>query len=406
VQNPFGAAVKTERNPTVAFVWSQFAAYHVDRCEAVARRLAGRADVLAIEVATSSAAYAWEPSGAVRGARKITLFPAQSFDAVPPLRRFRALFGALRNCDVIAIGLSYAEPDAILLSWALRLLGKKVVVFSESKFDDTRRSVWFELGKSALLGCYCAAIVGGRRHIEYFRFLRFHRRPVMPGCDGVSIERVRQQTGGAPAPHGASYETRPFVYVGRFVGKKNLAALIEAYARYVALSQAPPRRLVLVGAGDEEALLRRRIAELELGELVDFPGFLGAEAVSRTLSGALALVLVSREEQWGLVVNEALALGLPAIVSRQVGSADALVRNLVNGFVVDSNCSEAIARAMLQLACDRGGWERMVAGSHERAWMGDTERLADAIELLLYPDAAGAAERVKTFLAEMEHEPR
>ncbi len=340
----------------------------------------------------------------MRGARKITLFPGESFDAISPFRRFRAMFAALRACDVVAIGLSYADRDAILLSWSLRLLGKKVVVFSESKFDDTRRSVLFELGKSTLLRCYSAAIVGGRRHVDYFRFLRFHRRPIIPGYDGVDLERVRRQAGGIMAPEGAGYEARPFVYVGRFVGKKNLERLIEGYARYVALTAGAPRRLILVGSGTEEGMLRERIAELEVGHLIDLPGFLSADAVSRTLAGSLALVLVSREEQWGLVVNEALALGLPAIVSRQVGSADALIRNLVNGFVVDSNCPEAIGRAMHHVASDRESWERMVAGSHGRAWMGDTERLADAMELLLYPDADEAAKRVKMFLAEMELE--
>ena len=348
--------------------------------------------------------YAWEPSGDVAGARKITLFPGQSFDSIPPLQRFRAMFAALRRCDMVAIGISYGERDAVLLSWALRLLGKRVVVFSESKFDDHRRSVGFELCKSMILAAYSAAIVGGKRHIDYFRFLRFCRRPVLPGYDGVGVERVRAQAGGILAPHGTEYENRPFVYVGRFVGKKNLIRLVEGYARYVASTGPAPRRLILVGSGAEEDRMRRRIDELGVAHLIDFPGFLSAEAVSRTLAGALALMLVSREEQWGLVVNEALALGLPVIVSNEVGARDALVRNLVNGFVVESNSPDSIGRAMLQLAGDRAGWAAMVAASHDRAWMGDTERLADAVELLLYPGAEAAAERMKLFLAEMELE--
>lgn len=404
MHNPIGATVKSERKLSVAMVWSQFAAYHVDRCEAVARRLSDRAEILAVEVATTSVDYAWEPSGDVVGARKVTLFPGQSFDSIPPLRRFRAMFAAVKHCDMVAIGISYGERDAILLSWALRMLGKKVVVFSESKFDDTRRSVWFELTKSMILGCYSAAIVGGRRHIDYFRFLRFQQRPVLPGYDGVGMDRVRRQAGGILAPAGVPFCSRPFVYVGRFVNKKNLVRLAEGYARYVELAGDAPRRLILVGSGSEEDRLRRRIADLGIGHLIDFPGFLSAEAVSRTLAGSLALMLVSAEEQWGLVVNEALALGLPAVISHEVGSGDALVRNFVNGFVVESNCPEAIGRAMLHLSADEGTWENMVAASHARAWMGDTDRLADAVELLLYPGAEAASDRVKLFLAEMELE--
>lgn len=387
---------------SVALVWAQFAAYHVDRCEAVARRLQDRCDVLAIEVATTSVDYAWEPSGDVAGASKITLFPGRSFDAVRPFTRFVAMLRATRHADVVCLGLSYAIPDAILLSWTLRLLGKRVVVFSESKFDDTQRSIGLERLKSIALSCYTAAIVGGRRHADYFRFLGFRRRPVLPGYDGVGLERIRTQGGKVLAPAGAPHGERPFVFVGRFVDKKNLVRLVEGYARYVTEASSAPHRLVLVGAGAELAAITDVARALDVSHLIDLPGFLGAEAVSRQLAGALALVLVSGEEQWGLVVNEALAFGLPVIVSNEVGSRDALVRNLVNGFVVESNSPEGIGRAMLALASDPALWERMVSASHQRAWLGDVERLADAMEVLLDPANQAAAGRLEQFSAELE----
>jgi glycosyltransferase involved in cell wall biosynthesis len=113
-------------------------------------------------------------------------------------------------------------------------------------------------------------------------------------------------------------------------------------------------------------------------------------------------VLVSCEEQWGLVVNEALAVGLPVIASGQVGSCDALVRNLVNGFVVESGSAEAIGRAMYEMAADAGQWQDMAKASRARAWLGDAERLADAIELLLFPGAEPAGERCRAMLGEMD----
>ena len=392
------------KRQSVALVWAQFAAYHTDRCEAVARRLAGRADVLAVEVATTSKDYAWERSADVPGARKITLFPGQSFDEISPFRRYRAMFAAVRRSDFVAIGLSYGETDAILLSWTLRLLGKKVIVFSESKFDDKQRSVWHELLKSMILGCYSAAIVGAKRHIDYFRFLQFRRRPILPGYDAVNIDRVREQAGNAPALSNVDYDMRPFVFVGRFVKKKNLEKLLEGYACYLALGGPPARRLILVGSGDEETILRRRCDDLDITHLVDFTGFLTAAEVSRTLASSLALMLVSSEEQWGLVVNEALAVGLPVVVSHEVGSRDALVRNLVNGFVVESNSPAGIGNAMLLLATDQALWERMATASYGRAWLGDTERIADAVESLLYPEGPAAAARIALFMSELEHE--
>ncbi len=396
----------SNRLPTIALLWSQFAAYHVDRCEAVARRLDGRAEVLAVEVASSSALYAWEASGAIAGARKVTLFAGRSYEGIPRWHRLAAQFRLLRRSRMVFVGIGYDQPDVIALSWLLWLWGVRVVLLSESKFDDSPRRLGFELFKSLALAPYCAAIVGGRRHMDYLRMLGFRRRKVLPGYDGVSIERVRAQGGGALAPDGTAFAARPFIFVGRFVEKKNLLELIEGYGAYAQTTGAPPRRLVLVGSGPLEGAIRKRAGELGIAGTVDFPGFLGAQEVSRRLADALALVLVSSVEQWGLVVNEALAFGLPVILSGPVGSRDALVRNLVNGYVLENGSIEGLARAMTNLAENETLWRAMVEASHRRAWMGDVERLADAAETLLEPGAQPAARQIARFLGELGQEPQ
>ena len=378
----------------IAVLFAQFSAYHIDRCQAVAHRFSGSAEVLAIEVATSSSTYAWEASGEVKCARKITLFPAESYDSIAWPRRLWRQLRALWRCDSVLIGIGYNEPDIIVLSWLLALLGVKLILLSESKFDDKPRRVRTELVKAIILAPYSAAIVGGHRHIAYFRFLGFHRRPVVPGYDTVDLVRVRSMGGGVAAPNGTAYSARNFVFVGRFVDKKNLVELIEGFALYAKGVGAKTRRLVLIGAGPEEEVIRARAAELAVTELIEFTGFLGAEAVALRLSQGLALLLPSVEEQWGLVVNEALAFGLPAIISPAVGSGDLLIRNLVNGYVVELGFPEGLAAAMTQLAASEGRWLEMVKNSHARAWLGDTERLADAAETVIAPGNAQAAQRI------------
>ena len=392
--------MKEPKLPRLALLFAQFSAYHVDRCEAVAERMGDRFEVLAVEVATRSETYAWDPSGAVGGTRKLTLFPGASYDSVDWLRRLFAQFKALWRCRVVLVGIGYNQPDIVILSWLLRLLGVRVIMLSESKFDDKPRRAGFELFKALLLSAYCAAIVGGRRQIEYARFVGFRTRPVMPGYDTVGLDRVRAM-GGPAAPQGLPYADRSFVFVGRFVAKKGLFDLIEGYALYARCAGDAARRLVLVGAGPEQAVLRSRVVELGIARLVDFPGFLGAEAVARQLAAALALVLVSREEQWGLVVNEALAFGLPVIVSEPVGSRDALVRNLINGFVVEPGSAKGLAAALRALASDTALWQRMVTASNARAWLGDTERLADAVEAICGLASDAARQRIDTFLDEL-----
>ena len=378
----------------IALLFTQFSAYHIDRCEAVARRFAGRAEVLVVEVATSSATYAWDASGAVNGARKVTLFPGQSYDSVGWLRRLWAQLKTLWRCDSVLVGIGYNEPDIIVLTWLLALLGVRVIMLSESKFDDKPRRIGMELGKALILAPYHAGIVGGHRHLAYFRFLGFHRRVLLPGYDTVDLARVRAMGGGVAAPEGVPYASRDFIFVGRFVDKKNLVELVEGYALYAKVAGQSARRLVLIGSGPKEPAIRARAEELGVTDQIDFPGFLGAEAVAQRLSQGLALVLPSAEEQWGLVVNEALAFGLPAIVSPAVGSGDLLVRNLINGYVIELNAPAGLAAAMTALATDEPRWRSMVAASHARAWLGDTERLADAAEALIAPGNAAAAQGI------------
>lgn len=386
----------------VALVWSQFAAHHADRCIATAERLAGRAEVLAVEVATTSREYAaFPPSGETGAARKRTLFPGRSFDEVPRWLRFLAVLNSLRACRMVCIGVPYSHLEFVVLAWLLRLLGKRVVLLSDSKFDDFPRASGFEVLKALGLSCFSAAMVAGARGADYFRFLGFRRRPVLPGCDTVSIERVRREAASGPANTPPAFAERDFVFVGRFIAKKNLFRLIEGHALYCRLAGDTARRLVLIGSGPLEESLRREAAAGITDGRVVFAGFLSGASLYQALGRALGLVLVSTSEQWGLVVNEALAMDLPVIASEAPGARDLLVRDGVNGLVVENGSIEGIARAMLRLAADEGEWLRMRENSRQRAWLGDAERFADAIELLLDPATQPARDRMDACLAEL-----
>ena len=363
----------------IGILFAQFAAYHVDRIEAAARLLAGRAEVIAVEVAQASATYAWSPSGEVQGAAKRVLFTGEAYEQIGRWRRLRAQYVALKDCDTVFVGIGYNEPDILALACALRLRGRRVVLMSESKADDFPRHWLRERIKALLLLPFTAALVGGPRQVAYLRALGFGRRRVVTGYDGVSIDRVRKLGGRAQV----AAQDRPFVFVGRFVAKKNIVFLVEAYARYRLQAGASARRLVLVGGGELEAQVRSRIAALGLDDAVEITGFVDAPQVAAHLASGRALLLPSTEEQWGLVVNEALALDLPVAVSRAVGSHDTLVRHGVNGFVLAPDDGAAWAEAMLALGGDEGRWEAMRQASRALAPAGDTQRFAEGVAALI-----------------------
>jgi glycosyltransferase involved in cell wall biosynthesis len=128
---------------------------------------------------------------------------------------------------------------------------------------------------------------------------------------------------------------------------------------------------------------------------VEFRSWLGAEAVAKALATSLALILPSVEEQWGLVVNEALAMGVPILCSDNVGARDSLVRTAVNGYVFESDNSEGLAHLMTRVATDEQEWRRMAEAAAEFSYKGDTCQFVSGVAKVLGhgKSALGAIER-------------
>jgi len=380
----------------LAFVWAQLAIEHFDKLAAVAERLGAQAEIITIAMAGSTQTYAGQDlARPVHGFAAVTLFPGQVYEQVPAWRRCLALFRGPCSTALVFMAFGYKFAGAFVVSGVLRLLGRRVVMLNDTKFEDRPRSAWGELGKRLALCCYTAALVGGARSFEYFRFLGFRRRPILPGCDTIALDRVRRNGTAAGPP--IDFAARPFVFVGRFVAVKNLSLLVQGYARYAQTAGPEPRRLVLAGSGPLEAALREQIAQCGIAHLVDLPGYLPESEVAAQIAQAAALVLPSCSETWGLVVNEAMALGVPQVVREASGARDTLVRNLITGLVFESGSSEALARALTLIVHDEGQWRAMAEASLARAWLGDAAVFADSVELLIDPAAQPAGERIARY---------
>jgi glycosyltransferase involved in cell wall biosynthesis len=108
--------------------------------------------------------------------------------------------------------------------------------------------------------------------------------------------------------------------VGQLIARKNVGALLEAFAQV----RGPDDTLSIVGTGPLEADLRARAAGLGLHGAVTFHGHLQQDGLIEVYAAASTMVLPSTREVWGLVVNEALAAGLHAVVSTKCGIAPSI----------------------------------------------------------------------------------
>lgn len=138
--------------------------------------------------------------------------------------------------------------------------------------------------------------------------------------------------------------------------------LLQAFAK----SQVENSYLVFVGDGLLRDDLERKAAQLGVAERVRFLGFRNQSQLPRIYCAADVLVLPSYHEPFGLVVNEAMLCGLPAIVSDRVGARFDLVRPRVNGYVFPVGDVDALAAELTEILSDSALREEMGNAARQR----------------------------------------
>lgn len=370
----------------IVFVWDNFGPLHVDRCDATAASVSGKFEVVGLELAGDSEIYDWVPETGHKF-NKITLFRGKSIQAVP---FFKRLVRTFRACLAQGRGASYflchyEHFSTLLTATLLRLCGRRVYAIGCSKYDDYPRHLWREVLKSLFYLPYNGGIASGTRSVDYMRFLGVPAKKVKSNYNAVSTGRIREFAGVPPAPEGVAHQDRHFVLVARFVPKKNVHTALNAFAIYASRSQRP-RTLHLCGSGPLENALRQQVREAGIDHLVHFRGFLQTADVCRTFATSLALLLPSIEEQFGNVIPEALAMGVPVIVSDRCGARDLLVRTGVNGFVVEPDNPAGMALFMEMLSEDERLWTSMCLAATEFSEKGDAQRFAESVISLVEAD--------------------
>lgn len=354
------------REPRIAVLFDMFGPYHLARIDALGRV----SRTLGVEIAARSRTYAWEPLHRQLSFERRTLFDVCDSGQLD----YPTLAGAVGQA------LSSFDPDAVLIpGWASRAAlaalawcserGRSAVAMSESTFGDHVRRPWKEALKRQIVRCFDAGLVGGEPQRRYLTSLGLPESRVALGYNVVDNAHFADASGAARNSLDASamgdLPERYFLASARFIPIKNLTGLLQAFAGFIANPQSPRVDLVLLGDGEQRPALEAERDRLGLRDRVRLPGFVQYDELPRYYARAEAFVHVSRFEPWGLVVNEAMAAGLPVIVSRECGCAETLVREGVNGFVTPFDRSDLIAERLQRLAGDPGLRRAMGAASAE-----------------------------------------
>lgn len=338
--------------PHVAILFDQFGPYHVARLQGASTFL----NATGVEIASESSEYDWSRVEDAKTFDRVTLFPDVGTDQLDAVSIANEVIRFLERVhpDTVAIP-GWSHPGSIgALQWCMST-DTSVIMMSESTEHDFDRVWWKEFPKRRLLAQCGAALVGGNAHRRYLSRLGMPSERVFLGYDVVDNEHFAD--GAAYARRNADamrskfdLPRHYFLASNRFIPKKNLPFLIEAFAEYRRkASKDEAWDLVLLGDGPERPAIESTIDSLDLDHHVHLPGFRQYDDLPAYYGLAGAFVHVSTREQWGLVVNEAMASGLPALVSTPCGCAEDLIVDGENGYTFDPTHMDALVNHLHQM---------------------------------------------------------
>jgi 1,2-diacylglycerol 3-alpha-glucosyltransferase len=236
-------------------------------------------------------------------------------------------------------------------------------------------------------------VVPGKASFEYLKSLGSPEASILTAPNAVDNRLFAAKAANTRA-HAAEFReklklpSRFILFVGRLVAEKGVYDLLEAYAK---LENNLRSEVSLVFAGDgvcrEE--LAQRAKRITPGE-VCFTGFAQREDLAGLYALAEGLVLPTHTDTWGLVVNEAMACGLPIIVSSVAGCSVDLVEDGWNGYVVPPRDSEKLREAIDSLLRRAELKQQMSARSLERIRNYSPEACADGLAAAAISAGLGA----------------
>lgn len=341
----------------IVFTHTDFRIYWPARLEALQKELTSKGITFnVIEISGAGSPYSFAKTNASHPIWWHCLFPNDEMEHIPPKNAVKALHNKLDELmpDVVFSGAIAFPSGAGAISWAERNR-KKVVIFDDARLEDVPRSNVINWIKRKIYARVDAILCPSAYWNDTFKFFGFNENQLFYGLNVVNNDFWKNVIRDAEIPE---LPEKYILSVGRQIPKKNYQGLLGAYCAYT--SKVPnPLPLVLIGEGEERASMEVFCEEHNIFD-VHFLPFVNQEQLNKIYHKAYFFVLPSLYgETWGLVVNEAMASGLPVIVSNQAGCASTLVFEERNGYSFSPKNNEELEKKLLEF--HYASEERMLA---------------------------------------------
>ena len=336
---------------TVVFAYQSFGPYHAARLAHALKSFdESGMRLIPLQLFGDSGIYQWGNSTQLDSAVSIDL--TNDGDDTIRLQDVPVLLKALsRLRPTVAFVNGWGTRDALALhAWCAGHRIARVLV-SDSTWEDRRRNGFAEHVKRLVISGCAAAFAGGQPQKRYLERLGFAKDRVFLGCDVVD----NQHFSSARAKR--DRHRQRLLTVARFEPEKNLVMAALAFMRFVQTRPADEAwKWTLVGYGSQDKHLRQ-LASASQGR-ISIEGFKNYDELPLIYANADLYFQPSFREPWGLVVNEAMAAGLPQLISSKCGCAEDLVTPDV-GWVFDPRSEETIVMGLREAALGFDRWQAM-----------------------------------------------
>ncbi len=300
---------------------------------------------------------------------------------------------AIQKKDYYPFNISYnflqklteLDPDVVIVpGWIdlssyisaiyCKLQKKKLILRSESTlYEKSWRRTFFMPFTKLMVKAADTYTVSGTRAKKYLIKLGADKKKIFVGYSTVDIKRFARDSKLGPAEHkrlrgklGIKEKDKVIMFNGQLIIRKGIYDLIEAFRR---LSKKHKNtKLLIVGYGQEQNRIKLSIKGLDLDKKIVLTGFVKNVLLPKYYAISDVFVLPSREETWGIVVNEAMACGLSVVVGHKVGSSEDLVQHKKNGLIFRSGSVVSLYKALDFMLSDNIKMKLMAknAASHIR----------------------------------------
>lgn len=313
----------------IVILHTDFRLYWPARIRALQMLLSNKGiDLYPIEISGKGSPYAFSKKNTDTNIENWhILFPERDMESLRGSEISKLLVPLLNKLqpEIVIAGAIAFPSGALAVSWC-KQHKKKVVIFDDARIEDVQRNRMVNYVKKHIYQNVDAMLYPAPEWEETGKYWGFSAKQLFYGIDVVD--------NGFWNTTCIETKEKYFITVGRLIEKKNILFTVKAYQKLKEANNDLPE-LWIIGEGPEKERIKSFIQTNKIEGIKLMP-FQSQAQLSALYQNSQAMIISSnKSETWGLVINEAMASGIPVIASQHCGATSSLVKDGINGYIFD-----------------------------------------------------------------------